>query len=108
MVFSRAYDRRGKRVPFRLGGRRMEQSVMFECHFGVDANAEYVRGDAVPVGSNRANCGLLSGFGHSERGLQLRNGNGPVQGGSAGTSATGDFDGDVAGRYLGNGILCDV
>jgi len=88
----------------------MEQSVMFECHFGLDANAEYVGGDAVPVGSSRVNCGLVSGFGHAEHGLQLRNGNGRVQGGSVGarTCATSDLDDDVAGRYLGNGILCDI
>ena len=87
----------------------MEQSVMFECHFGVDANAEYVGGDAVPVGSSRVDCGLVSGFGHAEHGLQLRNGNCRVQGGVGTCScATSDLDDDVACRYLGNGILGDI
>ncbi len=74
MVFGCAYHFHGERISLRLGGRRVEQSVMFQCQFGLDANAEYERSHAVPAGPGSLNCGLVSGFGYAERSFQLRHG----------------------------------
>src|ERR1700676_1010913 len=97
----------------------MEQSVMFQCHFGVGSDTEYVRGGTVPAGSGSLNCGLVSGLGHAKRGFQLRHGDGGIQGRivssatspkpgpgpSSSTCALSDFDNDSACRNSWQGLL---
>ena len=55
-------------------------SLVLEPHVRLDGNAEYVRGYAVPAGSNDYHGGLVPGSGYAEQRFQLRHGDHRVRG----------------------------